>query len=95
MTHPVGEKKSNAWGLYDMSGNVYQWCSDWFSADYYKQSPPNDPGGPSAGTRRVVRGGLWGDSPSDCRSAYRYNGTPASRIHRFGFRVVVADAAQE
>ena len=59
MTHPVGEKKPNAWGLYDMHGNVYQWCSDWFSQDYYKQSPPSDPTGPPAGSLRVLRGGIW------------------------------------
>ena len=71
MTHPVGEKKPNAWGLFDMHGNVWQWCSDWFSADYYKQSPPSDPTGPPAGSDRVVRGGNWNYIASYCRSAFR------------------------
>ena len=90
MSHPVGEKKPNAWGLYGMHGNVYQWCSDWFSADYYKQSPPSDPTGPPAGSNRVVRGGNWFRDSSFCRSAYRNAHGPASRERHVGFRVVVA-----
>jgi formylglycine-generating enzyme required for sulfatase activity len=88
MTHPVGEKKPNAWGLYDMHGNVYQWCSDWFGADYYKQSPPSDPSGPTGGSSRVLRGGFMHDGPCSCRSAYRRNNAPASYLHDCGFRVV-------
>jgi formylglycine-generating enzyme required for sulfatase activity len=89
MTHPVGEKKPNAWGLYDMHGNVWQWCSDWFSLDYYQQSPPSDPLGPTACSSRVLRGGNWDDSPFSCRSAFRLSRGPASRLHGVGFRVVV------
>jgi formylglycine-generating enzyme required for sulfatase activity len=89
MTHPVGEKKPNAWGLYDMSGNVEQWCADRFSADYYKQSPPNDPTGPSAGSDRVLRGGHWPSNASYCRSASRITYGPATRSHNYGFRAVV------
>ena len=59
MTQPVGQKQPNAWGLYDMHGNVWQWCADWFSADYYKQSPPSDPAGPARWLPRVSRGGNW------------------------------------
>ena len=88
MTHPVGEKQPNAWGMCDMGGNVGQWCADWFSAEYYKQSPPSDPLGPPTGTARILRGGNWGDPAFACRSASRYFHTPASRYARRGFRVV-------
>jgi formylglycine-generating enzyme required for sulfatase activity len=88
MTHRVGEKKPNAWGLCEMHGNVYQWCADRFSLDYYKQSPPNDPSGPSARSSRVVRGGYWNYGPSNCRSAYRIGCMPVSRLHGYGFRVL-------
>ena len=88
-THPVGEKKPNAWGLYDMHGNVWQWCSDWFSADYYKQSPPCDPPGPAAGFGRVIRGGRFDFVASECRSAAFTTSTrPRTRTYNFGFRVV-------
>ncbi len=70
-THPVGEKKSNAWGLYDMYGNVFEWCQDWFDEGYYKVSPLGDPTGPTSGSRRVVRGGSWNAVAWACRSAGR------------------------
>jgi serine/threonine-protein kinase len=88
MTHPVGQKRPNAWGLYDMSGNVFQWCGDWCSKDYYAQSPPNDPIGPPTGFGRVLRGGTWIFMASACRSAYRDTLTPACRNRAYGFRVV-------
>jgi formylglycine-generating enzyme required for sulfatase activity len=90
-THPVGEKKPNAWGLYDMEGNVLQWCADWFSADYYEQSPPNDPTGPPAGLYRVSRGSRWNIiNPKSSRSASRNHTGPAdARFDTIGFRVVV------
>ena len=86
MTHPVGENKPNAWGLYDMHGNVNQWCSDWFGADFYKHSPASDPTGPSSGYARVWRGGNWLYPASGCRSAFRLHTEPDGRTAYFGFR---------
>ncbi len=70
-THPVGQKKPNAWGLYDMHGNVAEWCHDRYSESYYRQSPAEDPRGPADGKERVLRGGAWNSSAESCRSAYR------------------------
>ena len=85
-THPVGQKTANAWGLYDMHGNVWEWCADWFET--YKAEAAEDPQGPAQGTVRVLRGGSWGGSPGYCRSAFRVGSNPGFRDGFIGFRVV-------
>lgn len=84
---PVGRKKPNSWGLYDMQGNVWQWCSTWFGA--YRCGEETDPQGPDSGSSRVLRGGGWGNLPQSCRSAFRSCLTPDNRDVSCGFRVVV------
>jgi formylglycine-generating enzyme required for sulfatase activity len=86
--HPVALKKPNAWGLYDMCGNVYEWCSDWFGD--YPKGAVSDPAGPKGGVYRVYRGGSWFDGAAYCRSSYRRGGYPAHRNLNFGFRVALS-----
>ena len=88
-TKPVGQKKANQWGLYDMHGNIWEWCQDWFASDYYIQSPKVDPAGPVKGASRVLRGGSCsGGNPALLRSAYRYGLMPSTRDNYIGFRCV-------
>ena len=89
--HEVGAKKANAWGLYDMHGNVWQWCADWYDSDYYGKSHVRDPEC-LIGTRRVLRGGSWVDNAGYCRAAFRSFIAPGDRDYFIGFRVVCVPA---
>jgi len=84
----VGRYPANGFGLYDMHGNVWEWCADWSESDYYEKSPPSDPTGPKTGLRRAVRGGGWYARPVDCRSASRGSERPQQARSYNGFRVV-------
>ena len=91
-TVPVDSYASNAWGLKNMHGNVFEWCSDWYSGNYYDACKANgtviNPVGPTTGSRNVLRGGSWGSRAEGCRSANRYDGTPDRRDNCVGFRLV-------
>ncbi|MBN1663665.1 MAG: SUMF1/EgtB/PvdO family nonheme iron enzyme [Deltaproteobacteria bacterium] len=88
-THAVGQKKPNGLGLYDMSGNVYEWCNDWFVRNYYVQSPKDNPTGPFTGTSRVERGGAWSFDAWFARASYRVRNVPGLRSDSLGFRLAL------
>jgi formylglycine-generating enzyme required for sulfatase activity len=89
ITHPVGQKLPNPWGLYDMQGNVWEWCQDWFGV--YPGGIALDPQGPATGAYHVVRGGRWNGLAGDCRSASRFTSvSPILQLHYVGFRVVLS-----
>ena len=93
-TCKVGSYKKNAFGLYDMHGNTWEWCADWFGSDYYAKSPPLDPPGPAEGSMRVYRGGSWYDTAQNCRSAFRGRNPPGHRNNNRGFRVVLVPSGK-
>ena len=87
-THPVGELLPNAWGLYDMQGNVWEWTSDWYAGDYFRVSPEADPKGPDSGPMRVMKGGSAVVVPEFARVSMRGNQLPSNASYIFGVRLV-------
>ena len=84
---PVGKKLPNPWGIYDMHGDVWEWCNDFYQVDYYQNSPEKNPTGPSAGETKVLRGGCWNSPAEQCRSAFRYNENPGYSDVCFGYDI--------
>ncbi len=89
-THRVGENQANELGIYDMSGNVWEWCWDWYSSDYYEKSPSSKPRGPRTGEYRVLRGGSWSNFDDYCRVADRNADNPSVRFNSHGLRILRA-----
>jgi formylglycine-generating enzyme required for sulfatase activity len=89
--HKVGTKQGNSLGIFDMSGNVWEWVQDCYSADYYKRSPKNNPQGPACSDKRILRGGSWFNNTKDSRATYRLRANPGYSYHfTFGFRLAAS-----
>ena len=87
--HPVGTKGANELGIYDMTGNVLEWCSDYYDANYYNNSPANNPKGASSGSERVFRGVSWSNQVKSCRISNRSHGAPNEKYNTLGFRLAM------
>ena len=85
--HPVGQKQANPWGLYDICGNVWEWCHDFYQVDYYGRAPRENPRGPESGDTKVVRGGAWRFRAESSRAGYRYNENPGYADVCFGYDI--------
>jgi len=83
----VGQKLPNPWGIFDLYGNVWEWCNDFYKVDYYQESPEKNPKGPKFGDNKVLRGGSWDSDANQCRSSYRYNEVPGYTDICFGYDI--------